>query len=69
MVMLEEKEASLEDKEAETEEENFDASNVTKKDINPMTVQKMVVLIRKMLLLLQLKEKNIIFQKQKTYQN
>ena len=46
MVMLEADEAGLEDKEAEAEEENFDASNVTKKDINPMTVQKIVVLIR-----------------------
>ena len=61
MVMLEAEEASLEDNEAKEEEKNFDASNVTKKDINPTSVQKMVVLIREMLLFLQLKEKNIRF--------
>ena len=63
IMMLKEEEASLDDKKVEAGENNFDASNVTKKDINPMTVQKIVVIIREMLLLLLLKENNIILQK------
>ena len=69
LVMLEAEEVGLEDKEVEVEENKFDAPNVMEQDINPMTVQKMVVPIIEMLLLLQLKKKNIRFQKQKTYQS